>query len=168
MKLQIRKTSINDIAFYRHCLDNSEFQWNLYGNDHVNLDRFVSVEDKHFKFIISKTEDNKKEDIAFCHFYYNPKSNDYGSLGGIAPRFFNSGIGLYSSVAIFSYMFRNNPEFIFKTGVFKYNQRALKAWMAIGFRMIEETNEKIILKLTLEQFQNHFVDRILKQIQISL
>ena len=166
MKFKIRKTSEKDLAFYQHCFDNSEFHWNLYGNDNINLQKYVSKEDKHLKFIISQVDNKKTEDIAFCHFYFNPKTNDYGSLGGIAPKFFNSGLGLYSGIVIFSYLFENNPEFIFRTGVFKYNLRALKAWKAIGFKPIEETSEKIILKLTLAQFKNEFVDRILKRIEL--
>ncbi|NDV59108.1 GNAT family protein [Bacteroides sp. 519] len=166
MKFLIRRTSIDDIEFYQHCFSNAEFKWNLYGKDNVNLEKYISNEEKHLKFVISKVEGITIEKVAFCHFYYNPKSNDYGSLGGIIPKYFNSGTGLFTSIAIFSYMFENKPDFVFKTGVFKYNQRALKAWKAIGFEPIEETDEKIILKLTIKQFQNHLVTRILKQIQI--
>lgn len=165
MKFQIRKTSENDIAFYRLCFGNTEFHWNLYGDENMNLKRFVSNEEKHLKFIISKITDDKVEDIAFSHFYYDSKSKDYISLGGVAPKFFNSGMGLYASVAILRYMFKNNLQHTFRTGVFKYNKRALKVWEAIGFRKIKENDDKFILKLTLGQFENDLVHRILDKIE---
>jgi RimJ/RimL family protein N-acetyltransferase len=166
MKFQIRKTSEKDMAFYQHCFGNSEFCRNLYGNDKLNLQKYVSNEEKHLKFIISQIDNEKREDVAFWHFYYNPNSNDYDLVGGVAPEFFNLGTTSCSCIAILSYMFENNPEFIFKTGVFKYNQRSLKACMAIGFKPIEETNEKIILKLTPAQFKTEFVKVVLKRIEL--
>ncbi len=63
MKFQIRKTSEKDITFYQHCFDNSEFHWNLYGNDNLNLQKYVSNEEKHLKFIISQIDNNKVEDV---------------------------------------------------------------------------------------------------------
>jgi RimJ/RimL family protein N-acetyltransferase len=168
MKFQIRNTSAKDIDFYKHCLDNSEFRWNLYGKDNaVNWDKFLSNEEKSFKFVISKIETNKVEDVAFCHFYYNRCSNDFGSIGGVAPKFFNSGMGLYAGVVAFSFLFESNSDYIFRTAVFKYNQRALKAWEAIGFKPIDETSEKIILINNYAQFYNEFVCRILKRIKIN-
>ena len=164
MKFQIRKTSEKDITFYQYCFDNLEFHWNMYGNDNLNLKKYISIEENHLKFIISRVDNGKIEDVAFSHFYYNSNSNDYDFVGGVAPEFFNSGIGLCAGIVVLSYMFENNPEFIFKIGVFKYNRRALKASRAIGFEPIEETREKIILKLTLAQFKNEVVD-MLKRIE---
>ncbi|MDR0973026.1 MAG: hypothetical protein LBM61_03465 [Prevotellaceae bacterium] len=166
MKIAIRNTSASDILFYKKCFDNDEFHWNLYGNDCVNLEKYLSVEDKHYKFIISKVGEYGVEDIAFCHFYYNWQTNDYGSLGGIIPKYFNTGIGLYVSVAMFAYMFKYDANLIFRTGVFKYNQRALKAWSSIGFKPTEETDSKIIMKLTFAQFENQFVKYVLGRITL--
>jgi RimJ/RimL family protein N-acetyltransferase len=167
MKFHIRNTSVKDIEFYRHCFDNVEFLWNLYGNDNVNLDKYVSDEEKHIKYIVSKVNCDKIEDVGFCHFYYDAALNEYDFVGGIVPKIFNSGIGLFASVAILSYLFSTNSNIILKSGVFKYNKRSIKMQSKLGFVLIEVTNEKIIFRNTFSQFHNDFVEWILKRIEIS-
>jgi len=167
MILQIRKTSKEDINFYKLCLENDEFRWNLYGNDNVvNWDKFLSEEDKHLKFVISKVENEITEDVAFAHFYYNQETYDYESIGGIKPQYFNTGMGLYASIALSSYLFNENPNMIINTAVFKYNQRALKVWKAIGFIVIDENEQKILLRNNLSQFNNKYVELMLKRIKV--
>jgi len=166
MKFAIRNTSIEDIAFYRHCFDNAEFKYYLYGNDNVNLDKYLLAEEPHLKFVISKVNFEASEHIGFCHFYYHKALNEYCVLGGISPELFNSGVGLYASVAILSYLFRLYPKIVIHSGVFKYNQRNIKMLSAIGFQISEERADKLILKVTQQQFKTEFVKKVLKRIEI--
>jgi len=166
MKIQIRNTSTSDIILYRQCVENEEFKYNLFGNN-LNLDAYTSIKEPHKKFVVSKIDNMKIEDFCFCHFFYQ-EQEEYFISGGILPIFFNSGIGLYACVAVLSHMFTINHEIKINTTVYKYNQRSLRMLHAIGFQLFREEENLNVLKLTNYQFDNQFVNKIRKRIELFI
>jgi len=166
MKLKIRNTLAKDIEFYRHCLDNTEFKYYLYGNDNVNLDEYLLAEEPDMKFVILREKFDTSEYVGFCHFYYHYASHEYCVVGGISPELFNSGIGLYASVSILSYLFRLYPDMVIHSGVFKYNRRNIRMLSAIGFQNSEEREDKLIMKITRQHFTTEFVEKVMKRIEV--
>ncbi|MDR0754329.1 MAG: GNAT family N-acetyltransferase [Prevotellaceae bacterium] len=169
MKFQIRNTLANDIAIYKKCIESNEFRWNLYGNNIVKTEECILYkEEQHKKFIVSKINTDTIEDIGFCDFYFNREIKEYIYSGGILAKFFNSGIGLYANIAVLSYMFTVDTNTVIKVYIYKYNQRSLKMAIAIGFQFYGETEDENILKLTVSKFNNQFVNKILKRLEISV
>ncbi|MDR1551853.1 MAG: hypothetical protein LBS69_00090 [Prevotellaceae bacterium] len=168
MKFQIRNTVANDIAVYKKCIENNEFRWNLYGNNVVKIEECILYKGTHKKFIVSKTDNDTIEDVGFCDFYFNKEIEEYIYSGGVLAKFFNSGIGVYANIAVLSYMFTVDSNIVIKVYIYKYNQRSLKMALAIGFQFHSETDDENILKLSVNQFDNQFVNKILKRIEISI
>lgn len=161
MNLQIRYTISSDINLYERCVENTEFKLNLFG-DNFDIDEYTSLKEPHKKFIVSKLEGQSAEDIGFCHFFYQGQ-DQYFISGGVLPKYFNSGIGLYACIAVISCMIANNPGIIVNTTVYKYNIRSMKMLFAIGFQLYNEMEEYNILKLKISQFDNKFVNQIFEK-----
>jgi RimJ/RimL family protein N-acetyltransferase len=167
MKFQIRNTLASDITFYEKCIENSEFRWNLYGDNIVKIEECILYRGQHKKFIVSKINENQIEDVGFCDFYFNQEIEEYIYSGGCLSKFFNSGIGLYANVAVISYMFAVNSNIVIKVYIYKYNQRSMRMALALGFQFYGETEDENVLKLTVNQFNNQFVNKILNRLKIS-
>ncbi|MDR2385457.1 MAG: hypothetical protein LBD80_07360 [Tannerella sp.] len=167
MKFSIRNTLDKDISLYQICFDDTEFHYFLFGDNNKDIHKFVSIDDNYLKYIISRENNHRQEDIAFVHFCYNPASQEYWFSGGIIPHLFNSGLGIYVAVAIISYFFKYNQNATVKAGTYKYNQRSLRMLQSLGFKILEYKNKEIILKLTFSYFNNEFVNKILKRIEIN-
>lgn len=171
MHFSFRRTSIGDIDFYTECFRNEEFQYMLYHNDPINvnnLERYMADNGKDIKFIGSIMDaDGNLKDVGFAHFYYK-EENAYTYVGGVHPKYFNHGYGVYASIAMLSLMYDLMPNIKISTGIYKHNRRSLKADLAIGFTIINETNGKWILKLTKESFNNNFVGKVKLQINYQL
>ena len=60
------------------------------------------------------------------------------------------------------------PNIKISTGIYKYNRRSLKADLAIGFTITRETDEKWLLELTKESFNNDFVRKIKLKMEYQL
>lgn len=171
MQFAFRRTSSADIDFYKECFCNEEFRYMLYCNEPINenrLERYVMNNGKDMKFICSiKDEYDNLKDIGFAHFYYK-EENAYSYVGGVRPCYFNHGYGVSASIAMLSLIYDLNPNIKISTGVYKYNQRSLKADLAIGFTIINEIDEKWILKLTKDAFNNDFVKRVKLKMKYQL
>jgi RimJ/RimL family protein N-acetyltransferase len=139
----------------------------VFGTNCLNINKFVSEEQQHLKHIISVISNNTVENVAFAHFYHTSILNQYDFVGGIAPKYFNSGIGVYACVTALFYFFDAFPFVVIKTDVYKYNLRSHKMLAAVGFIYEKETKEKIMLQLNLSLFKNNFVERILMRIKIN-
>ena len=72
---------------------------------------------------------------------------------------------MYASIAMLSLIYELMPNIKITTGIYKHNPRSLKADLAIGFTITSETDEKWLLKLTKDGFNNDFVWRIKSRIR---
>lgn len=168
MVFQFRPATISDLPLYKHCFANDEFHYMLYNREPINIDRYVNHGKDDFVFVCSiKNAQNNFVDFGFVHFYYK-EENNYTYVGGLIPEYFNSGLGVYTSIAILDYMFRQIDELVITTGVFKYNIRSLKMLKKMGFSQIKDVEEKEILKLTASTFNNQFTNHIKKKIIYSV
>jgi RimJ/RimL family protein N-acetyltransferase len=165
MQLIIRPTTSKDIDFYKSCFDNSEFYRNVFGTHCLNINKFVSEEQEHLKYLISVEKNQDIKNFAFAHFYYNSILNHYDLVGGINPKYFNSGMGVYACIVALSQFFVLYPLATVETQTYKYNTRSYKMLVAIGFSKRKETQEKNILELNSELYENDFVKRILMRIE---
>lgn len=168
MRFSFRRASINDIDFYTECFQNEEFQYMLYHNEPLNINRlehYIIDNGKDLKFIGSiKDDDGCLKDVGFAHFYYK-EENAYTYVGGVHPKYFNHEYGVYASIAMLSLIYELMPNIKITTGIYKHNPRSLKADLAIGFTITSETDEKWLLKLTKDGFNNDFVWRIKSRIR---
>ena len=171
MHFSFRHTSLADIDFYTECFYNDEFQYMLYHNDPINvnnLERYIANNGKDIQFIGSiMDEDGFLKDVGFAHFYYK-EENAYTYVGGVHPKYFNHGYGVYASIAMLSLIYDLMPNIKISTGIYKYNRRSLKADLAIGFTITRETDEKWLLELTKEGFNNDFVHRVKLKMKYQL
>jgi RimJ/RimL family protein N-acetyltransferase len=164
MFFQFRPATTSDLPLYKHCFANDEFHYMLYNREPINIDRYVNHGKDDFVFICSiKNTQDSFVDFGFVHFYYK-EENNYTYVGGLIPEYFNSGLGVYTSIAILDYMFSQIDKLVITTGVFKHNIRSLKMLNKMGFYQIKENNNKHILKLTKDEFNNNFVKHIRKKI----
>lgn len=170
MCFSFRRTSIKDIDFYTECFRNEEFQYMLYYNNPVNINRmehYLVDNGKDLKFIgYIKGENGCQKEVGFAHFYYK-EDNSYTYVGGIHPKFFNHGYGVYASVAMLSLLYDLNPSVKISTGIYKHNSRSLKVDLSIGFIITNETDDKWLLKLTPDGFNNDFVKHIKRKIKYT-
>ncbi len=171
MNFSFRYSSIKDINFYTECFENEEFQYMLYHNEPLNINRiehYVLDNGKDLKFVGSVEDKNGVlTDVGFAHFYYK-EEGAYTYVGGVHPKYFNHGYGIYASIAMLSLFYDLKPKVKITTGIYKYNQRSLKADLAIGFILTGETEDKYLLKLTKDSFDNDFVRRIKRNMQYRL
>lgn len=158
MTFQLRKTSLNDIHLYEQCLNSHEFTYMLYHGEQVNVSKYIADNKQDRKFIVS-IKSTLNRDIGFAHFY-RIKDNTYSYVGGLLPSLFNSGLGLYASIAILSYMFEENSNYIFTTGVYNDNIRSLKMVRALGFSEKACLEDKTILCLDYRAFNNELTTLI--------
>ena len=167
MQFLFRRSSLSDIGFYAECFCNDEFQYMLYRNDPVNVDRlerYIIDNGKDLKFVGSvKDEQGTLKDIGFAHFYYK-EENAYTYVGGICPKYFNHGYGIYASVAILSLIRELKPGVVITTGIYKHNLRSLRADLAIGFTITSETYDKFLLRVPSNGFDNDFVKLVKRKI----
>ena len=171
MNFSFRYSSIRDINFYTECFRNEEFQYMLYHNEPLSINRiehYVLNNGKDIKFVGSVEGGNGAlKDVGFAHFYYK-EEGVYTYVGGVHPKYFNHGYGIYASIAMLSLFYDLKPKVKITTGIYKYNQRSLKADLAIGFILTGETEDKYLLKLTKDSFDNDFVRRIKRNMQYRL
>ena len=59
-----------------------------------------------------------------------------------------------------SLVYKLIPSVKITTGIYKHNPRSLKADLAIGFTITREADEKWLLELTKDGFNNDFVRKI--------
>lgn len=171
MRFSIRRASIKDIDFYTECFRNQEFQYMLYHNAPLNINRlehYITNNGKDLKFIGSINDGNGfLKDVGFAHFYYK-EINAYTYVGGVLPMYFNHGYGVYASIAMLSLIYELIPNIKITTGIYKHNPRSLKVDLAKGFTITSETDEKWFLKLTKDGFNNDFVRRIKDKLTYQL
>jgi len=154
----LRKVSPNDIPLFQQCFDNKEFAHNI---GEVDPFKIISLKSPHVVLIVSVLKQNEKCDIGFCSFYHQEKGS-YLYLGGIHPKYFNSGYGLYTNVAVLSYMFDVMDANEINTVVYNYNKRSLRMLLSVGFIETRTENDLRVLKLKKETFTNEFT-RWIKQ-----
>lgn len=160
MHFYFKQTTESDLSFYSECFHNSEFQYMLYGNSPLNLNKlrtYIARNSKDYKFVCILENQGKKVTIGFAHFYHN-SFNRYTYVGGLHPNYFNSGLGALASVAALSLFYDINGQITaIDTGVYKHNLRSLKLNLAIGFVITEEKEDMYMLLLDKKCFSNGFV-----------
>lgn len=163
--LTFKKTTIEDEDIYKACFENDEFAKMLYYPNGVDIKTYIAESAVDYKFVVLYQE----EKIGFIHFYYNSLLNKYTYVGGLHPSKFNSGLGVYLSVAILDYMFAKIERKEIFSGVFSYNNRSYKMLLAIGFKVYKQTTEKHMMSLTLKDFNNsEFVNRIKQRVKYTV
>lgn len=168
MFFQFRLATTSDLPLYKHCFANDEFHYMLYNRKPINIDRYVNHGKDDFVFICSiKNTQDSFVDFGFAHFYYK-EENNYSYVGGLIPEYFNSGLGVYTSIAILDYMFSQIDKLVITTGVFKHNFRSLKMLKKMGFCQIKDVGDKEILKLTASTFNNQFTKHLKQNIIYSV
>lgn len=171
MKFFFRDASFHDINFYLECFNNEEFLYMLYPSSPMSIGQlqyYITQNNRDFKLICSYVRDDEESlDIGFAHFYFQGE-HKYAYLGGLAPKYFNSGYGVYASIASLLLFYDIDSRTMITTGIYKHNLRSLKVHLAIGFTITSETDEKWLLKLTKDGFNNDFVRRIKNKLTYQL
>lgn len=140
----------------------------LYGGAHVNIKKYIENNGVDLKYTLSFRYNVNAcfDDLGFAN-CYKKIDGGYTYVGGIDPKYFNSGLGVKGDVAMLSYVFNRHPGIILTTGVYKYNVRSLKLTKAVGFKQIGETDNAIIFKMIKDDFNNDFSNKILNTINIE-
>ena len=142
----------------------------MYGNDPLKLhqlEKYISRNNTDLKFVASIEERDERIRIGFAHFYLR-EDGRYSYVGGLHPTFFNSGVGVSASVSAISLFFDIYPNIDLVTGIFKHNTRSLRIHLALGFKQFRETEEKVILALKREDFNNDFVRSVRTRLEYRL
>lgn len=160
----LRKASIDDYLLFQQCFDNEEFAYNI---GEVDPMKIVALESPHVVLIVSILIKNEKQDIGFCSFHWQEKGS-FLYLGGVLPKYFNSGYGLYASVVVLSYMFDTIKANEINTLVYHHNKRSLRMLLAIGFHKTESSDSFAVLKLNKIAFHNEFVKLIQRKIDYQV
>lgn len=139
----------------------------LYGGAHVNIKKYIENNGIDIKYTCSFkfSEHDYLCDLGFAN-CYKKEDGTYTYIGGIDPKFFNSGLGVKGDIAMLSYIFSKHTDIILTTGVYKYNVRSLKLTRAVGFRPIRETDTVVLFQMDKANFHNTFVKSILNNIRI--
>ena len=66
-----------------------------------------------------------------------------------------------------SLLYDLNPSVKISTGIYKHNSRSLKVDLSIGFTITNETDDKWLLKLTPNGFNNDFVKHMKRKIKYT-
>ncbi len=165
-----RQTHTLDIGFYAECFQSREFQNMLYGDEQISLNflkKYIQYNADDLKFICAlQTKEGESVNVGFAHFYHK-EQNIYTYVGGIHPKYFNTGIGVYASVAVLDLLYDLKNDSIIKTGVYKYNTRSFKMLQAIGFVVSCDTNDKTMMELSPDSFNNKFVEILKSKISYT-
>lgn len=168
MKIITRFSEDGDSQLYKECFANHEFVDMLCSNETVDIDDYLNDGEFKIRMIISiEGSDNKVEDIGFAQLLDNG-GDCFTIIGGLLPKYFNSGFGLYSAVAVISTFFAKYPNHTLLGGVFLHNERSLRMHPLLGFKKIREQNHRGVFQLTSATFNNSFVNRIKEKIDIQI
>ena len=170
MQFTFRPPNETDYSFYSECFRNEEFKYMLLGNGrlkHDPLDWFTHNNEQDLRYVISLKDKNENSRIGMVLFLLRDDGK-YAYLGGIHPRYFNSGLGGYASIAAISLFFDIYPNIPLLTGIFKYNTRSINLHMAIGFTITNETTSEYDMELNKDTFNNPFVRQIRQNIQVCV
>lgn len=154
----------SDLPNYKACLENNEFKKMLYGCQRFDINRFLKKEKNILKYSVFTSNGIF---IGFVQLFYK-QNNRASFLGGVAPNFFNSGLGVKACVFILDYIFHKDILNVI-TGVYLYNLRSLKMLKAIGFVETSLIQDKVILTLDKTRFNdNNFNKIILDKIRYKI
>lgn len=168
ISFQIRSTDDSSLPLLQCCFSNKEFCNMLYGDAHVNINKYIENNGVDIKYTCSfRTSNNTPYyDLGFAN-CYKKADGCYTYIGGINPQYFNTGLGVKGDVAMLSFIFDRHPNIKLTTGVYKYNVRSIKLTQAVGFYPIGETDSVMLFRMEKENFHNPFVERIQKVISID-
>ncbi len=152
MNLKVCPTTTDDRLIYEECFINNEFNNLVFGGEKVSVSRYMRDEVNAEKFIVFQYKDSKYIPIAFAHFYEEHNDGQKTIVGGINPKLFNSGIGIYCTYAVLKHIFRIHPSCSVLTGVFPHNNRTIKLIESFGFITKNSINNKFIYYLTHDDF----------------
>lgn len=170
MNLLFKPTTEKDLPFYIDCFLDKEFQYMLFGNSPIKrhqLKSFLENNKNDKKYVLWTEIQGEQIAVGFVHFNHID-GNQYLYLGGIHPRYFNSGIGVLVSIASLSLFWDINKDASFTTGIYKHNPRSLKLHMAIGFVITDVTKDKYLLYLDKDGLNKDFTEKIKKRISYEL
>lgn len=171
MEFLFRPTTDEDFDLYLRCFKNEEFQNMMYYNSPIKvlyLKDYIAQNDKDFKLICSvKKFDRSIINLGFVHIYYKSE-NLYSYVGGILPQYFNSGLGLYASAAMLSYLTSKYNSWKIQTTIYKHNIRSLKIHLRLGFKIISDESNRFCMELTPNSFRNDFSMSISSRITATI
>lgn len=170
MQFTFRPPNETDYSFYSECFRNEEFKYMLFGNERLIQDPrdwFMNNNERDLRYVVSLKDNNERSRIGMVLFLRRD-NGQYTYLGGIHPRYFNSGLGGYASIAAISLFFDIYPNISLSTGIFKYNTRSINLHMAIGFTITNETTSEYDMELNKDTFNNPFVRQIRQNIQVCV
>ena len=160
MHFAFRRASKGDYYLFQQCFDNEEFVYNIGLVDPLKI---LSLKSPHVVLIVSLHKQKEYKDIGFCVFYCQEKGS-FLYLGGLLPDYFNTGYGLYSSVAVINFMFDKKDVKEINTVVYNHNERSLRMLLSIGFLEIRKEENFRVLKLINNKCPNKFVRLINKKV----
>ena len=165
---RFRLTDESSIPLLQCCFSNKEFCDMLYNGDTVNVNKYIENNGTDLKYTCSFRYPNNTSfiDLGFAN-CYKKADGSYTYIGGIDPRYFNSGLGVKGDIAMLSYIFNKHPDIILTTGVFKYNIRSLKLTKSVGFNPINETETKVLYRMEKKDFYNPLVIKVLNSVTIE-
>lgn len=169
MVIHIRPASYSDNEFYEKCLANDEFASMLYYDDEKwSFAEFLD-DGKGIRIICSiLQEDGKIEDVCFANFVNNG-GDCFTIIGGLLPKYINSGLGILCATAAISFFFNSHPGCTLFSGVLYKNERSIRMTVSLGFKKIREQSRRHIFQLNEEDFHfNPLVKRILKSVKITI
>lgn len=160
MNIIIRQPNDNDVELYKHCFSNQEFHHNIYNDEPLDIEHYGNNNKRDLKFVLETIVDNVYRPTGFANFYYDSDNNIPTFVGGIIPEKINSGLGVYLNIAIFDYLFSNNIVSTIYSGVYKFNTRSYKMLLALGFKLIDNSQESYELQISKKDFDNGFVNHL--------
>lgn len=167
MNLIFRPTSLADIELYMECFSNEEFQTMMYYNNPLkfcHLNEYISQNQKDFKFIVEiYNKKSKPIKIGFAHLYYKDETI-YTYVGGLHPKLFDSGYGVYASASFLAHTITTHPDWRIQTVIYKHNVRSLKIHIKLGFRIKEEDGNRYKMELTKDSYNTEFSNYITRRV----
>lgn len=168
MDLFIRHQKPSDKELFESCLSDSEFITNIWGHKRITIEEFFSRY-SYDNYVIGEISNIENPFGFFIIRPYNPKENkltlssNYFFYGGIRPRLFNSGCGIYLCSAMLDFFFDMYPVSTLFANVFKSNNRSLRMLLALGFKILHEKCDSISLNINLFEFQSSYVNQWLNK-----
>lgn len=163
----LSETTANDIELYERCFTQESFRA-AYDVSILQSELSLKISEialRTYKDVKRFVLYYKSEPISFCHFLVS--GNTATVSGGLTPELFNTGKGVFAAVIFYDFYFNVLVGKILFAEIQKDNLRSLRMHKALGFIEIS-SNDKIKLKLVVNQFPNAFTKRLLSRLNYEL
>ena len=115
-------------------------------------------EDDQIEMINAKKNEGEQK-VGVGHFSHS-EGNKFEIAGGIPSKLQNSGIGIYSCIAIVNQFFQERPDAIIISCASANNVRSFRLVTSIGFKLIKQDDRHFETFLTREMFHNDFTNSV--------